>query len=129
MIDIEDIDAEIRALEAAKAGDFEPLANRVLAEKPLSENARKVIAERLKGKFRTKRGTKTSPDTVSRNKEIYLEFLHLRRTGECPNDDVAYATIAHQRGRKVGGIRKAVKAGKDAMSNTERHILRTTGMS
>lgn len=121
--DIAEIDAEYQAMLAADGGNWQPLAQVLLSGCPLSEAARDLIAAKITGKHKARRGPKVDPDTMLRNKQAYLDFLHLRQTGECPSNDTAYATIAAQNGREPDAVRKSVEAGRKLYSARARRDL------
>jgi len=112
MIDIADIDAQYQAMLAAHEGNWQPLAQLLVAGRPLDNAARDLIATKITGEHKARRGPKVDPETAERNKDTYLEFLHLIQSGKCPSNDKAYATIAAQNGKEPDAIRKAVEAGR-----------------
>lgn len=120
MTDILDIGANMEAVEAAERGNFEPLATMVLAGKPLGDTARRIIAGRLTGKFKAKRGTKPKNETVTADKDTYLEFLHLQQSVKYPSDAAVYALIAQRYGQQIDRVEKAIKAGRQATSKAMR---------
>lgn len=112
MTDIADIGALHEAMQAADAGNWEPLAQLLVAGRPLDDAVRVLIAAKITGEHKARRGPKVDPETAERNKQTYLEFLHLLQSGKCPSKDKAYATIAAQNGKEPDSIRKAVEAGR-----------------
>lgn len=120
--DIADIGAEFAAMQAAEAGNWQPLADLVMLGRPLSEAARVLVVDKLTGRHKAKRGRKKDPGTDERNKQVYLTFLHLRQSGECPSNDAAYAALLASENRKPGTardldtVRKSVEAGRRLFS-------------
>ena len=127
MDDILDIGAEFQAMKDAEAGNWQPLADLVVNERPLGAAARTMIAAKLTGQIKSKRGAKADPKTAMKNKQLFLDFLHLRQTGQCVSDDKAYATIAARDNRSPDGVRKSVEAGRSLYPAWFLRILKDDG--
>lgn len=123
MTDIAAMGREWRAVQAAERGDWKPLAELVQAGASMGDDTRLLIANKLTGAHKARRGPKHDQEADNRNQAVFIEFLRLRSTGECPSNETAYATIAVDENRTPDAIRKAVESGRQSFSPSLRHIL------
>lgn len=123
MSDLAALGKELDAVKAAERGNWKPLADLVQAGASMGDDTRLLIANKLTGVHKARRGPKHDQEADSRNQAVFIEFLRMRTIGECPSNETAYATIAVEENRTPDAIRKAVESGRQSFSPSLRHVL------